>query len=178
MEWRASAMRRVLSMKPFVVITSSYTGDVRLAANDVGRYAAADWRDGLRRSLRMLDSAGINTVVLHDTPRPGFDVPACVTSLARWKRSNPPFCAFDRSTPASEAVAGLLAVAAEGLHHVTLLDLTQAICPDRTCHPVRDDILIWRDRHHLTPAYSKHISAQLDRKLQPLLSRFPVIASR
>lgn len=178
MTWRASAMRRILDSKPFVVITSSYDGDVRLAANDVGRYAASDWADGLRHSLRVLDSAGINTVVLRDTPRPGFDVPACVASLERWQRSNPPFCAFERSTPKARAVAEMLTQASQGLRHVTLLDLTETICPDRTCRPVRDDILVWRDRHHLTPAFSRHISAQLGRELEPVLSQRPALALR
>jgi hypothetical protein len=75
-------------------------------------------------------------------------------------------------------VAELLAKASEGLPHVTLLDLTDAICPDPVCRAVRDDILVWRDRHHLTPAFSRHISPRLGRELEPLISRVPAIASR
>jgi peptidoglycan/LPS O-acetylase OafA/YrhL len=177
-QWRASAMQRILDAKPFVVITSNYEGDVRWDDSDVGRYGASAWRDGLRRSLRILDSAQINTIVLRDTPRPGFDVPACVSSLQRWKRSSPPLCAFDRTTPKSDAVARLLTEAAEGLYRVRIVDLTGAICPEPTCTPVRDDILIWRDRHHLTPAFSRHMSALLARELEPVLSPPNAIASR
>lgn len=177
LRWRASAMDRILETRPFLVITSNYAGEVRLAGTDGGRYDATAWRDGLRRSLHMLDSAGITTVLLRDTPRPGFDVPTCVAMLERWQRSTQPFCAFERSSPRAQAVAQLESEAADGLARVTLLDLTQEICPEATCWPTRDEQLVWRDRHHLTAGFSARLGDTLARSLAPVLRRLPALAS-
>lgn len=40
-----------------------------------------------------------------------------------------------------------------GLTGVTLIDLTDAICPTDPCAPVIGGVLVYRDDHHLTATY-------------------------
>ena len=173
MQWRASAMQRILGTRPNLVIASSYGGHVSFPSTRPGRYAPSAWVAGLRRSLSALDSAGINTILVRDTPRPDFDVPACVASLVRWQRSTPPFCAFDRSSPRSVAVAEMESAAASGLAHVKLVDLNTEVCPQQSCRTFRDEVLVFRDRHHLTPLFAEGLTASLDRELQAALGALP-----
>jgi peptidoglycan/LPS O-acetylase OafA/YrhL len=172
-QWRASAMRRILATHPDLVITSNYAGHVHLGSGEERRYEAREWLHGLRRSLRALDSAEINTILIRDTPPPDFDVPACVASLVRWQRSTPPFCAFERSTPRSVAIAELESAAARGLPRVKLLDLASEICPEQSCRTLRDNVLVFRDKHHLTRRFAEGLSGALNRELDVALGVLP-----
>lgn len=81
------------------------------------------------------------------------------------KRVKPPSCTFDRGLPRIVEVARQEELAARGLRHVTLVDLSDRICPGTRCVPVLDGRLVYRDRYHLTPAFAASLSDELWQRL-------------
>lgn len=159
-EWRSTVVRRILESKPDLVITASFA-HLKWPGDEGGRYRAAEWGEGLRHALARLDSARIATILLRNPPRPGFDVPACVATLARFQRANPPLCAFDGRSARIREVAHQEELAASGLDSIKLVDLGETICPSLRCVPVLNDRLVYRDRHHLTAGYAASLSDDL-----------------
>ena len=162
--WRARVLNDIVASKPDLVITANFA-HVKWPGDRGGRYQVADWGAGYRRALVRLDAAGLRTLVLRNPPRPGFDVPGCVARLAQLKRVKPPSCAFDRELPRIVEVARQEELAARGLRHVTLVDMSDRICPDTRCFPVLDGRLVYRDRHHLTVGYAASLSDELWQRL-------------
>jgi len=147
--------------RPDVIITSnSHTyravaDGVELAPEDSRRAVA----DGLAATWSRMTAQGIPLVVIRDTPRPRIDVPECV--LVNHPNLAPCVVdlatAMDGNTPQLDAM-GLV----EG---VLLIDLTDLICPDNSCPPVLDDILVWRDSHHLTNTFVGVLQPTLSQEL-------------
>ncbi|MGH7637831.1 MAG: SGNH hydrolase domain-containing protein [Gemmatimonadaceae bacterium] len=164
--WRAAVLRQVMDMRPALVITANFA-HVKWPGDKGGRYLVDDWGAAYHRALVALDSAGIETVVLRNPPRPGFDVPACVARLERFQRANPPLCEFDRGLPRVVEVARQEELAARGLRSVTLVDLSHRICPETRCAPVLDGRLVYRDRHHLTVSFVQSLTEELYALLRP-----------
>jgi hypothetical protein len=157
-------MRRVMDTKPALTITANFA-HVKWPDDKGGRYLVDDWGAAYRRALVRLDSAGVRTIVLRNPPRPGFDVPACVARLERFQRVNPPMCEFDRGLPRIVEVARQESLAARGLGSVTLVDLSDRVCPGPRCMPVLGGVLVYRDRHHLTVSFVESLTDVLQQRL-------------
>jgi hypothetical protein len=83
-QWRRTMLRRIVSLHPAMVILSSWDHYMPPDGNgSEWQVTPASWRSGLRRTYGLLSSAGINTVVIRGTPRPGIDVPACLGHARR-----------------------------------------------------------------------------------------------
>jgi hypothetical protein len=51
-----------------------------------------------------------------------------------------------------------------------LIDLTAAICPGTgNCPVVIDNMIVWRDDHHLTATFSATLGPAIDAQLVPIL---------
>jgi peptidoglycan/LPS O-acetylase OafA/YrhL len=154
-EWRRSMLRRIVAMRPRMVILSSYDHYVARdgEASEV-RVTPAMWRDGLRRTYGKLSSAGINTVVIRGTPSPGFDVPSCLSRRA----SGAPFtakpCAYDRERSLVPAAVAAQNDALRGLPHIALVDVNDRFCSGQLCAVVQRGAIVFRDDGHLTTAFS------------------------
>jgi hypothetical protein len=69
--WREAAIRRIIAMRPAaVVIANRQLQNFSPGLNGMNN----TWRDGSRKTLETLDSAGVETILLRDTPSPGLDV--------------------------------------------------------------------------------------------------------
>ena len=137
-DWRRSALARIdaLPRVDLVVVgrSISYLGELLDPKGELlDRTAAAPvWSAGADRTLAHLDASARNVVVLRDVPRPGFDVPACVSQHRRDLRA----CAFpqarhvlpDRSVFDAERSV----LAARG---ASVVDLTAAVCPGTPARP-------------------------------------------
>jgi hypothetical protein len=56
----------------------------------------------------------------------------------------------------------------------TYRSLEDRICPTRPCPLVQGDILIYRDKGHLTVTFTKRLAPSLRAELAPLLPEVPV----
>jgi hypothetical protein len=165
-KWRRKAMAAIIKNPPhLLVITASQnyklldpTGHV------IPRYRHGPiWQDGLKRMLRLLPE-GTEVLILGDVPRNATQPVDClrgnVTDMSR--------CQARREPPAQRPWdVALRAVTAEKGHHFdTLYD---QICPYDPCPLVQDDVLIWRNKTHLTGTFARRLVPSVRRLLRPFL---------
>jgi len=154
-QWRRSMLRRIVTIRPDMVILSSYDHYVARdgEASDT-RVTPAAWRDGLRRTYSLLSKAGINTVAIRGTPRPGFDVPSCLSRRA----SRAPFrmkpCEYERAQSLLPRAVAAQDDAARGLPHIAFVDVNDRICASVRCAVEQRGVIVFRDDGHLTAAFS------------------------
>ena len=116
--------------------------------------------DGLVEAWTRLTDAGLPVVVLSDTPQmlPEDATTECVITHA----DDPSVCARSASQalPVDHQIAAAADASAEGAG-VTLVDTQPWFCVDGTCPPVIGSVLVYRDDHHITPAYSRTLAPLL-----------------
>lgn len=106
-----------------------------------------------------LTSAGIDVLVLADTPRSadGKDVPDCLAAAG----PDTSVCDGPRSVVVPpDAMAGAAAASADD--RVSLLDLNDWFCVDGTCHTVIGGVIAYSDSGHISDTYARTLSPQLE----------------
>jgi len=166
LEWNRKVRDILLRSSIDAVITShNKPGAIERGRRMTHEETILQMADGLHRHWKALRAAGIEVVVVRDTPRPNLNVLRCVTE-------NPDkltACAYDRA-PAEEINASraqLQAVArTPGVHWI---DLNDAICPTARCAPVIGNALVYRQGSHLTATYVETLTPRLDAALRAAL---------
>jgi hypothetical protein len=167
--YREAMLRRIVATRPAAVILSSwdhYVASERRAGG--GRVSPEAWGRGLRRTYARLAAAGIPVVVIRGTPRPGFDVPTCLSRRA----AGLPFagaCTYRRSDAVLPAAVAAQTAAAAGLD-VRFVDMNDRICDRPQCHPVRDGVVVFTDDNHLTASFSRHLAPVLGSRVEAALA--------
>ena len=111
--------------------------------------------EGYRKTWRELSEAGIEVRILQDTPTLPFLPDECLA----W---TPDECIIDRNTDRSGAIE---TAAAQGLKSIRLVDMGDFFCPNGRCPLVIGNLVVWRDRHHMTRTYSRALAPFLAEKL-------------
>jgi SGNH domain (fused to AT3 domains) len=173
--WRRSAFDRIAALPrvDLVVVgrAISYLGQLLDGdGTELDRSAAAPvWAAGVAASLRELGAGGRHVVLLRDVPRPGFDVPECLSSHANATAS----CTFPRGghVHPDEALWSAEAPVAAAAR-VPNVDLTPVLCPGDPCQVVSPGgAIVYRDEHHLTATFAREAAAPLAAALAPFLLR-------
>ena len=141
--WRENALNTIRALGASIVFTSQ------------SRYGDIDHDtqvQGLRSLWQDLTSAGIDVIAIRDTPWMPFEPGDCLAG------GNPAACTAPRrqveaSTIYREAAADLTAV--------RVIDLTDGICGPETCETIVGNVIVWRDRHHLTTTYATALAPHL-----------------
>ena len=104
-------------------------------------------RPALDNALDSLDRSGVRVVVIGQTPEFDYAIPACVA------RRGADFCRVTRiaEEDRNEAVNVMLRSAVASHTNARLWEPTQSFCDARWCYPVKGDMLLFRDKDHLTP---------------------------
>jgi peptidoglycan/LPS O-acetylase OafA/YrhL len=157
--WRGRVIDELNEIQPdLVVVASGYRAIIAARDRDStpARQGAA-----MARAVAALRSP---VAILIDTPRAEYDIPGCLSR----HRSDVGACAIPRSQafPAQYGVREVMAAQQTGAH---LLDLVGAVCPSTPCPVVRDGMILYRDRHHLTATFARSLADELDAVLSPLL---------
>jgi hypothetical protein len=164
--WMDAVHARLLADPPDIVITSQVRG---LALNDPHDVSAGESRAamvaGLHQRWSALASTGVRVVVLRDNPGPPGDVAPVYECVAE-HLDDLQACAFDRHTGSSGA-GDAQAEAAEGVPGISLVDLTDYVCPAGECLPVIGNVLVYRQGSHLTKTYVDTLASRLDAALTP-----------
>jgi peptidoglycan/LPS O-acetylase OafA/YrhL len=161
--WNHAVAARLTALSPDLVVTSAADLVQPRQAGPPSPHWLDEAKQAYRRTWGTLTAQGSRVVVLHDTPRPGFDVADC---LSRWG-SDPAHC--DAQRPAALANRTDLVGAAAGDEGVSSVDLTDDICLPTRCPAVRDGLAVFRDDHHLTVRWSRHLAGALDAALAPAM---------
>jgi peptidoglycan/LPS O-acetylase OafA/YrhL len=154
LSWVRRVTTRVSQLHPDLVVMSnriSVGAEGSTVEASQQRYAA-----GYRAVLDAWRSAGVHTLVLRDTPAPGFAVPDCVAQKKDAYRD----CDGTRGTwlPAAPEEA---VVAALDSPLVTFVDLTDHICGPQVCSAVTGGVLTYFDGSHLTATYATTLARYL-----------------
>ncbi|WP_157944058.1 acyltransferase family protein [Blastococcus atacamensis] len=154
-EGNAATLEQILELKPRAVITS--------AMNPAGYASVLGFRwtsfsaqvEGYREAWAPLLEAGIEVVVLRDTPLPTFHAPECVERHG----ADAPQCRTDRETAVEDTPDPAVA-AAKGLSGVRVVDLTGHLCNAEVCPAVIGNVLVYRD-NHVTDMFARSLHGPL-----------------
>jgi peptidoglycan/LPS O-acetylase OafA/YrhL len=156
--WVANMMSIFATIRPAIVITSSYSGYQALGSDEKPLPATASnaaIASGFRSLWTTLTRDGTAVEVIADNWAPGFDVPDCVSQHPTALTT----CAFDRAT-AKRTDPQLLALSTP-LPGVATVNLDTAVCPTSRCAPVIGGVLVYRDNSHLTKTYVLTLTPRL-----------------
>ena len=161
--WRNEALARITAERPALTILTAY----HYAAPDGSQYGENTlWRNGLTSTLTTLGDLAPQTLILGDTPTQYADIPQCLAGAM----SSVGACVSQRSyaeRPERLQIEAELATQF-GAHAV---DPTDWLCTDQACPVVMGDVLVYRDRNHLTPPASESLAPLLEAALVPLVVR-------
>jgi hypothetical protein len=165
-EWLRKAIAAINKNPPhLVVITSSQSYKLM---NDKGRFVPwrrypALWQDGLKRMLRQMPE-GTEVLMLGDVPRNKIRPLDCL----RQDPSDMSRCQMRRLAPGERHVEVALRTTAreKGQHFGTLY---YKICSYDPCPLVQGDVLVWRDRSHLTGTFARKLTPAVRELLAPYL---------
>jgi peptidoglycan/LPS O-acetylase OafA/YrhL len=158
--WVGRTTRAVARSKPAAVV---YTNRISVGAEGESfEDSGALYSDGMEAVLREWDQAGLDVLVLRDTPAPSTSIPDCLAQhpddVTACDGPRDEWLPEDQSESAVERV---------GSSRISFLDLTDHICPGETCSAVIGGVVTYFDGSHLTATYA----STLDRYLGPPLRR-------
>ena len=147
-EWNEQAMDTLERLRPDAVVTSS---------TRTRTHGEEHVPDGYLRTWRRLEDLDIDVIGLRDLPRREFPGADCVVD-------GPP---EDCTEPALRSLAAHdPATRIDPPDNVTLVDLTEAVCPEGQCDAVVGNVLVVWDHSHLTATYSRTLAPQMGRALK------------
>jgi peptidoglycan/LPS O-acetylase OafA/YrhL len=157
--WGTAVMRDLeTSIRPDVVITSSYPGLATVKHPAGGAAAQADIGDGMAGYWAQLRQHGISVIAIKESPDVGLNVPECLSV------HSPALCTVPKAKAVQHDPPTLYATrAARGT--VPLIDMDSLICGPVSCPPVVGNVLVYQDSHHLTSTYALTIAPYLERDL-------------
>jgi peptidoglycan/LPS O-acetylase OafA/YrhL len=122
------------------------------------------WTDGWSRTFATVRDASKAAALLVDTPRADEDIPDCVAANPTKLTA----CAGSAGAVLRKPERRIAIAAAASSIGVTVVDPNPWLCAN-VCPAVVGDLLVYRDAHHLTRAYSTMLSWPLDSILTPLI---------
>jgi peptidoglycan/LPS O-acetylase OafA/YrhL len=167
-EWSKRALARIIELRPEAVLITNAVGYIKRGTPDdsFGALSYATWEQHLRATLTALDAARVPTLLLRDTPRPGFDVPTCLSRVD----AHPRLYADDECTiyPGVALSAGVWEAerhAVERLSHVSVLDLSDQFCTSTQCPSTIDGVVVYRDSNHITASFASRLAQVFEARL-------------
>lgn len=158
--WREGVIDRIRAERPALVLIANY-GHSQLTS-DVPFLTA--WQDGMKRTLDAI--APVTAAVIADVPDNGETPAICLSAHIRDVEP----CLQSREEQLRETAADSEKSAAAKAT-VAYLDFSSYLCNDRSCPPIIDNLLVYRDAHHLTATFSRSMSDAVWEHIQPIISR-------
>lgn len=154
-EWNRKLMEKLETLGPSLVVTSQSRGH-RAFGKERGEESQQELARGLLERWGELRSLEIPVLVVADTPWMRKDVPDCLSAL----RVAPGAC----DTPADVALKSpdSILLAMQSSPDVNFISVNDQICERGVCPAIRDDLILWRDRHHLTATYARSFAPLLE----------------
>jgi len=150
-EWNKRVMDELRRLKPDILVTSQSSGHraVGLSGDESQQELAA----GLLRRWKQVSEIGTRVAVIRDTPWMDRNIPECLSA----PDGNVRKC----STKAERAFKSDSIVVAMKQHpDVLYFDIGNKICGNKVCEPIKGQVLIWRDRHHLTATFARLLAPE------------------
>jgi hypothetical protein len=158
--WRESAIERIKAIHPWLVVVSEYNAYPEIYGGGDPELAAAQWTDGLARTLRRIDRVARRVVLLGDISLFGTDPVGCL----KRHRSDMSACSIRRSEALGSARAERDRDAASAAG-VPWIGTHRLSCPYDPCPLITGSTLMMYNEHHLTVRYAELIWRGLARRL-------------
>lgn len=144
--WRENVLDEIRELQPEMVIIGQSKS-----------YGVEDHEmtEGVRGMWSDLMETGAKVVAIDDTPWMPFVAGDCLDSNERG-------CFALREEVASPKLFDSLA---ENVKGIKVVDMTDAVCGPERCEAQVGNIIVWRDRHHLTATYARTLAPHLAKKL-------------
>jgi hypothetical protein len=159
--WRDEALAKITAVRPALTILVGY------------HYATASggsgddlWREGMTTTLTKLGDLAPHTLILGDTPTENADVPQCLSGHLKSVAA----CV----SPRSYSVRGNRLEVENQLaaqFGSKTVDTSDWLCTPQACPVIIGDLLVYRDRNHLTPDASEFLAPLLEAALVPLVGQ-------
>lgn len=150
-EWNKRVVDHLTRMKPLAVITNS----TRAAKNGKKEHVP----DSYVKQWQALAAEGIHVIGIRDNPQFDFDAVHCVVR----NKEDPSTCSRSRAQALlSDDPATELRSQVENLK---LVDMSNYLCTSETCTTVFDNILMYRDKEHLSVSYVNYLTGKLQKQL-------------
>ncbi|MEX1296478.1 MAG: SGNH hydrolase domain-containing protein [Candidatus Limnocylindrales bacterium] len=148
-----------------VVITSSDRYALARRNGEVFDKASwpARWRAAVERTVAALPE-GTSALILEDVPHNLGNPVRCLQD----DPSDLSACASRRQSPEDRVIASAQRAGAEAAGAI-FGTLNHVICPYDPCPLVHDDVLVWRDRSHLSATFSSRLTPALRELLREAL---------
>jgi len=160
--WRDNAVDEIVAARPAIIILTGYHYLPPDGAGDSDEV----WRNGLTTTMGALGDLASRVLILGDTPTQSVDVPACLAGNLGAVGS----CVTQRSY--AVRVGRLLVeqeVAAQ--FGAAAADTSDWLCTPQSCPVIVGNVLVYRDRNHLTTAAAEFLAPLLDATLMQLVTR-------
>ncbi|GGL08798.1 acyltransferase family protein [Mangrovihabitans endophyticus] len=158
--WRRNTIDTMRTLRPDLVVVASSLKTSRPHGASSGADATAEWRAAWARTFGALRATGARVAWVADTPFLEQDAPECLAAHPDRVGS----CAVRRDA----ALRGLpvrRAVAADAPGRgITVIEPLPWLCAT-SCPVIVDDVLVYRDSHHLTTVYATLLAPLLGRAL-------------
>ncbi|OJF10493.1 acyltransferase family protein [Couchioplanes caeruleus] len=158
--WRRDAWQHIRSLRPAkVLMASTYPSSELLGVPGTQEEA---WVSGWERSVRAVSAPDTEVFFMNDTPWMVGNVPDCLSEHL----DDVGACARSRETALAKPERRTLVAAAAQRAGAKVIDPTPWFCTRTTCPPVIGNVLVYRDQHHVTTAYSRLLAPELAARLR------------
>jgi hypothetical protein len=163
MSWNKNVLAKLNKNPPDLILLSMSRWI--FTANGAEETVTAE-TNAMVRMIQKLPSSS-RVVIIQDPPLPtAFEIPVCLSAnLTNYRQ-----CAYARKTGFGSSM-GAREIAASKATGAGLIDLTAAICPGTgACPAVIDNMIVWRDQHHLTATFAASLAPAMDQQLVAILN--------
>jgi len=160
--WNQNVIARLRADPPDLVLVS---GSRWIYALNPAEATLTYEGNALARMIKQIPSRS-RVAIIQDPPLPSLDVPKCLSSYP----TDVLKCAYSRAVGFGSGM-GKRETTASQATGAPVIALTDQICPGTgACPVVIDNMIAWRDPHHLTATFSRSLGPALDAKIVAILT--------
>jgi peptidoglycan/LPS O-acetylase OafA/YrhL len=162
--WNANVVAKLQQTPPDLVVISMSRW---IFTADPAEETVTVEANALIRMIQKIPAAA-RVVIIQDPPLPTAEkVPDCLSTYLTDYRQ----CSYSRTRGFGSAMGSREKAAAKATG-AGLIDLTPEICPGTTgnCPVVLNNMIMWRDEHHLTATFATSLGPAIDAKLMAILN--------
>lgn len=166
-EWNKSLLAEIKRDKPDIVINALYKMRAKVTETGTREDAREAMIAGVSDAVAQVSQTGAKVILFGASPMNATNVPECVEKHPDQltKCATPRDKAFGADVTWDEASVQRVLSAADGTQ---LVDLNDYLCPSSSCAPVIGNILVYRDKHHVTVPYMRTMAPMLLKSLKSL----------
>ncbi len=156
-----NVMRDLGKFRPYAVITSQAMFKGHMPDAQSSTPTRKGMIQGLVAIWSQFDSWGSKVFVVLDNPKPNSSVYNCLLANPEDALK----CTFQKVDGKNKSAEKVQRLAAQQINGISIIDLSDYICPREICAPVIGDVLVYRQGPHITNTYARSLSPVLTAKL-------------